>query len=76
MSAGNGKRCFGGAIVSGGEETFDPGNRTHTFNAQDSAVAGAEHFGFVVAQNGSLAEEKRGRRRAYLFDCAHRLRSD
>ena len=57
MRSGNRQGGFGGVVVGGNQETANPRDCARAFNAQDSAVTGAQHFRFVGA-DGWLAERE------------------
>ena len=58
MGSSDGERGFCGVVVRWGEETSDLWNPAYAFDAQDSAVTCAYHFGFVGADNGFQAKQQ------------------
>jgi len=52
------------------------GDCAYAFKAQDSAVASSQHFGFVAADHGSQAQQKRRSWSADLLDGSHCFRTN
>ncbi len=61
---------LGGEVVFPAEEGGDPGQSVRTFEAQNTADAGAKYFGFIGGQLGAEAQQKGRALCADLFDCA------
>src|ERR1700722_17418276 len=68
MRAGNGKRDLRGGSTRRGEKAADPGNGARALDSKNAAVAGAENFRLVGAENGTQPEQECSRRRTDLLD--------
>jgi hypothetical protein len=66
----NGPRGFRRRFVGTRQEASNPGNRRGAFDAQNAAVASAQHFGLVGGQNRPKAKQQRRGARPDLLDGA------